>query len=92
MQPALTRAGAEIGFWRIAMRPGKPLMAARLGSAIALGLPGNPVSAFVTAQLFLLPLLRPAGCRSTLTRAGRRLHHGCLAREWHPRRLSARLP
>lgn len=58
VQPALKRAGAEIGFWRIAMRPGKPLMAARLGSAIVLGLPGNPVSAFVTAQLFLLPLLR----------------------------------
>src|SRR3546814_10989421 len=40
------------------MRPGKPLMAGTLGSAVFLGLPGNPVSAFVTATLFLLPLVR----------------------------------
>lgn len=57
VQPALQRAGAEIGFWRIAMRPGKPLMAARLGCSLVLGLPGNPVSAYVTALLFLRPLL-----------------------------------
>ncbi|HKX36335.1 MAG TPA: molybdopterin molybdenumtransferase MoeA, partial [Rhizorhapis sp.] len=45
-------------FWRIALRPGKPLMAGRNGNALFLGLPGNPVSAFVTATLFLLPLVR----------------------------------
>ncbi len=50
--------GMEPAFWRIAMRPGKPLMAGRLAAAVMLGLPGNPVSAFVCAHLFLRPLLR----------------------------------
>ena len=58
VRPALARAGAELDFWRVAMRPGKPLMAGRLGQAVVLGLPGNPVSAFVTALLFLRPLVR----------------------------------
>lgn len=57
VRPALIDAGAIIDFWKIAMRPGKPMMAGRLGNAIALGLPGNPVSAFVTATLFLKPLI-----------------------------------
>jgi molybdopterin molybdotransferase len=57
VQPALIDAGATIDFWKIAMRPGKPLMAGRLGQAVALGLPGNPVSAFVIATLFLKPLI-----------------------------------
>jgi molybdopterin molybdotransferase len=61
VRPALEAAGATLDFWRVAMRPGKPLMAGRLGDAIVLGLPGNPVSAFVTARLFLLPLLRHLG-------------------------------
>lgn len=58
VQPALLAAGATIDFWRIALRPGKPMMAGRLGDATVLGLPGNPVSAFVTAELFLKPLVR----------------------------------
>lgn len=58
VRPALAQAGAGLDFWRVAMRPGKPLMAGRLGRALVVGLPGNPVSAFVTAHLFLLPLLR----------------------------------
>lgn len=58
VRPAIEKAGGTIDFWRIAMRPGKPLMAGRLGDAIVLGLPGNPVSAFVTATLFLMPLAR----------------------------------
>jgi molybdopterin molybdotransferase len=57
----VARAAGEMGFdpafWKIAMRPGKPLMAGRLGNAVLLGLPGNPVSAIVCAHLFLLPLL-----------------------------------
>ena len=57
VRPALVAAGATIDFWRIAMRPGKPLIAGSLGRTICLGLPGNPVSAFVTANLFLLPLV-----------------------------------
>jgi molybdopterin molybdotransferase len=55
VKPALEAAGAKLDFWKIAMRPGKPLIAGRLGGAIVLGLPGNPVSAFVTAILFLKP-------------------------------------
>jgi molybdopterin molybdotransferase len=52
------RLGLEAGFYRVAMRPGKPLMAGRLGGAPFLGLPGNPVSAIVCGHLFLLPLIR----------------------------------
>ena len=48
----------ELGFWRIAMRPGKPLMHGRLGAMRVLGLPGNPTSSVVCAILFLRPLLR----------------------------------
>jgi molybdopterin molybdotransferase len=58
VQRALVDAGLELGFWRIAMRPGKPLMQGRLGEMRVLGLPGNPVSAIVCAILFLAPLLR----------------------------------
>lgn len=57
VRPALADAGAMLDFWRVAIKPGKPLMAGRLGAALLLGLPGNPVSAFVTATLFLLPLI-----------------------------------
>lgn len=57
VQPALKAAGGSIDFWRIALRPGKPMMAGRLGKAVVLGLPGNPVSAFVTALLFVKPLI-----------------------------------
>ncbi|MCT2538642.1 molybdopterin molybdotransferase MoeA [Sedimentimonas flavescens] len=49
--------GLERAFWKIAMRPGKPLMAGRMGNAAMLGLPGNPVSATVCAKLFLEPML-----------------------------------
>ena len=58
VQDALKAAGAKIEFWRVAMRPGKPVMAATIGKTIVLGLPGNPSSAFVTAFLLLLPLVR----------------------------------
>ena len=55
---ALDEAGGRLAFWKIAMKPGKPLIAGTLGEAVLLGLPGNPSSAFVTATLFLLPLVR----------------------------------
>jgi len=58
IRPALERWGASIDFWRVAMKPGKPVMVARRGRQWVLGLPGNPVSSYVTAFLFLLPLLR----------------------------------
>ena len=53
--------GAQIDFWRVAVRPGKPLLVARKGRQWLVGLPGNPVSSYVTAFLFLLPLLRRLG-------------------------------
>jgi molybdopterin molybdotransferase len=56
--PALQAWGAELDFWKVAIKPGKPLLVARRGQQLVLGLPGNPVSSFVTAWLFLLPLLR----------------------------------
>ena len=58
LRPALEAWGARIAFWRVAIKPGKPLMIARKGAQWIVGLPGNPVSSFVTAQMFLLPLLR----------------------------------
>lgn len=59
--PALQAAGGKIDFWKIAMRPGKPVIAGTIGDTVLLGLPGNPVSAYVTALLFLLPLIRHLG-------------------------------
>ncbi len=67
VRPALEAAGGRIDFWRIALRPGKPMMAGTLGDMLVLGLPGNPVSAFVTATLFVLPLVaRLGGARDPL--------------------------
>ncbi len=61
VRPAIEAAGGSIDFWRIALRPGKPMMAGRLNGAVVLGLPGNPVSAFVTATLFVRPLIAVLG-------------------------------
>ncbi|ABD54792.1 molybdopterin molybdotransferase MoeA [Jannaschia sp. CCS1] len=63
--------GLDRAFYKVAMRPGKPLMAGRLGDAVLLGLPGNPVSAMVCGELFLIPMLHammglPAGPRPRL--------------------------
>jgi molybdopterin molybdotransferase len=58
VQSALAQRGMQLGFWRIAMRPGKPLIFGRLGAMRILGLPGNPVSSIVCATLFLMPLVR----------------------------------
>ena len=58
VRSALARQGMNLGFWRVALRPGKPLMHGRLGSMLLLGLPGNPVSAIVCGLLFVTPLIR----------------------------------
>ncbi len=55
VQGALVDKGMDLDFWKIAMRPGKPLMFGRLGGTPVLGLPGNPVSSLVCALLFLRP-------------------------------------
>jgi molybdopterin molybdotransferase len=57
VQEVLGDAGMDLAFWRIAMRPGKPLMAGRIGDMRVLGLPGNPVSSLVCSLLFLRPLI-----------------------------------
>jgi len=58
LRPALARQGMSLDFWKIAMRPGKPLIHGALGEARILGLPGNPVASYVCALVFLAPLLR----------------------------------
>ena len=50
--------GMERAFYKVAMRPGKPLMAGRIGEAVMIGLPGNPVSAMVCGHVFVLPVIR----------------------------------
>ncbi|TFU06227.1 molybdopterin molybdenumtransferase MoeA [Polymorphobacter arshaanensis] len=61
VKPVLESMGARFDFWKVAMRPGKPVMRGWLGSQNVIGLPGNPVSAFVTALLFVKPLLQRLG-------------------------------
>jgi molybdopterin molybdotransferase len=64
VREALTRAGAELHLWRVAMRPGKPITFGSAGRRLIFGLPGNPVSAMVTFELFVRPaLLALAGLR-----------------------------
>lgn len=58
LRPALARQGMALDFWKIAMRPGKPLIHGSLGQTHILGLPGNPVAAYVCALVFLAPLIR----------------------------------
>jgi molybdopterin molybdotransferase len=69
VQKAFTAEGMELSFWRLALRPGRPLMHGRLGDMHVLGVPGNPVSAFVCGFLFLVPLIRRLTGRTDLTRA-----------------------
>jgi molybdopterin molybdotransferase len=59
----LTEQGMELDFWKIAMRPGKPLMFGRLGRTRFIGLPGNPVASLVCSHLFVKPLLARLGGR-----------------------------
>jgi molybdopterin molybdotransferase len=58
VRPALERAGVTLDFWRVAIKPGKPLVVGRRAATRVLGLPGNPASAMVTFALFGMPLLR----------------------------------
>ena len=64
VQKGLAAEGLALAFWRVALRPGRPMMNGRLGSMHVLGLPGNPVSAYVCAILFLVPLIRRLAGRS----------------------------
>lgn len=64
VQPALAAEGLALSFWKVALRPGRPMMHGRLGDMHVLGLPGNPVSAYVCAVLFLVPMIRRLAGRS----------------------------
>jgi molybdopterin molybdotransferase len=64
VQQALAAEGLDLSFWKVALRPGRPMMHGRLGGMHVLGLPGNPVSAYVCAVLFLVPLIRRLAGRS----------------------------
>lgn len=77
--PVLRVLGADIDFWKIAMRPGKPMLAGRLGPTRVIGLPGNPVSAYICALLFAVPLIARLGGRQAI-----------LPEQWMP--LAAPLP
>lgn len=63
---SLEAEGVTMSFWRIAMRPGKPMMHGRIGAMRVIGLPGNPVSSYVCAFLFLVPLIRSLSGRATI--------------------------
>jgi molybdopterin molybdotransferase len=69
VQQALAGEGLELSFWKIAMRPGRPMLHGRLGAMHVLGLPGNPVSSYVCAFLFLVPLIRRLMGRCDFERA-----------------------
>jgi len=66
VQQALRDEGISMAFWKIAMRPGKPMMNGRLGAMGVIGLPGNPVSSYVCAFLFMVPLIRALSGRSVI--------------------------
>jgi molybdopterin molybdotransferase len=69
VREALAVEGLALSFWKVALRPGRPMMHGRLGPMHVLGLPGNPVSAYVCAVLFLLPLIRQLAGRSDVAPA-----------------------
>jgi molybdopterin molybdotransferase len=68
VQRALAAEGLDLSFWRVALRPGRPMMHGRLGGMQVLGVPGNPVSSFVCAFLFLVPLIRRLAGRHDVER------------------------
>ena len=94
---ALKAEGLTLEFWKIAMRPGKPLLYGWMGSQRLLGLPGNPVSALICAEVFLVPMLkallglreesrpeREAVLGEALEANGPRQHYIRAVSEWRP--------
>ena len=69
MHVALHAEGVDLAFWKIALRPGKPMMHGRLSDMRVIGLPGNPVSSYVCAFLFMVPLLRALSGRADVPHA-----------------------
>jgi molybdopterin molybdotransferase len=69
VQESLAKEGLALSFWKVALRPGRPVMHGRLGGMHVLGVPGNPVSSYVCALLFLVPLIRRLAGRTDLSAA-----------------------
>jgi molybdopterin molybdotransferase len=93
VQEAFKNEGMKLEFWRIAMRPGRPIMYGRIGDMRVIGLPGNPVSAYTGAMLFAVPLLRALQGRSDIHHP---LEHAVLgtdlpANDWRADYLRAKL-
>ncbi len=93
VKQSLEAEGVAMAFWRIAMRPGKPMMHGRLGAMRVIGLPGNPVSSYVCAFLFLVPLIRALSGRKTIhhVRASALLGRDLAANDQREDYLRARL-
>jgi len=93
VKQSLEAEGVTIAFWRIAMRPGKPMMHGRLGALRVIGLPGNPVSAYVCGFLFLVPLIRALSGRTDIhhTHETALLGHDVAANDMREDYLRARL-
>jgi len=77
VQKALASEGLDLSFWKVALRPGRPLMHGTLGGMHVLGLPGNPVSSFVCSLLFLAPLIRCMAGRTDLELRTETARLGC---------------
>jgi molybdopterin molybdotransferase len=90
---SLEAEGTTMAFWRIAMRPGKPMMHGRLGGMRVIGLPGNPVSSYVCGFLFLVPLIRALLGRDSIhhPREGAELGRDLAANDQREDYLRARL-
>jgi molybdopterin molybdotransferase len=90
---SLEAEGTAMAFWRIAMRPGKPMMHGRLGAMRVIGLPGNPVSSYVCGFLFLVPLIRALSGRDSIhhVREGALLGRDLAANDQREDYLRARL-
>jgi molybdopterin molybdotransferase len=93
VQEAFRNEGMKLAFWRIAMRPGRPIMYGRIGDMRVIGLPGNPVSAYTGAMIFVVPLLKALQGRSDIQHP---LEHAVLgtdlsANEWRADYMRARL-
>jgi molybdopterin molybdotransferase len=76
VQRALKAEGLNLSFWRVALRPGRPMLHGQLGTMQVLGVPGNPVSSYVCAFLFLVPLIRRLAGRTDLEPSPQRARLG----------------
>src|SRR5262249_27678330 len=68
VREAVESLGARLDFWKVNMRPGKPMTFGRIGERVFFGLPGNPVSSMGTFELFVRPVLLRLGGQRTLSR------------------------